>query len=189
MKHLIFLFMVASFSLATLASCDKDENPQPDPEPEPKVEQIASYLKLSFKPVGDTITPPILYPYVNLELEDGRWGNYTSGLKRNKTYEVSLIIEDRRTSPVKDIYKLIESKPDEYQFFIKSNEEYVVFEALDKDSKGFPVGLIWKATVKDKTTLFSNSYEIILIHAPGTKNGTTTVGKKVIDLRADQSIL
>lgn len=189
MKNLLFPFLLTILSTMLLSSCDKDDSPLPEPEPDPKVEQIATYLKISFKPVGDTITPPALYPYVRIEFEEGRWGNTASGLRRNKTYEVSLAIEDRSTSPAKDIYELIASKPDEYQLFIKSNEEFVVFQALDTDSKGLPVGLRWTATTKDNSSLFSNTYEIIIIHAPGTKNGTTAVGKKVLDLRVDQSIL
>lgn len=190
MKNLFYPFLLAVLSTFSLTSCDKeDSTPDPDPDPDPKVEQIASYLKMAFEPVGDTITPPALYPYVRCELNDSFWNKSTSGLRKNRIYEVSIVFEDRRTNPVKDINALILSKADEYQFFILSNNEYEKFEPLDIDSKGLPIGLRWKATVKGNTTLFSNDYDFIMIHAPGTKNGTPSVGKKVFELSVEQTIL
>jgi len=188
MKITIFPFLIAVLFAATTISCDKDDAPDPDPDPEPKEEQIATYLKMVFKPVGDTLLPPAAYPYVRVEIEDGRSTRSSTSLRTNRAYDVSVVLEDRRLEPIKDITQLIASKADQYQLFIKAKEELIVFEAQDVDSKGLPIGLQWRATVKE-TQSFFNSYEITIIDAPGTKNGTSTVGKKVFQITTDQSIL
>lgn len=189
MKNLFYPFLLTVLSTFVLISCDKDDSiPDPDPDPDPKVENIASYVKISFKPIGDTITPPAAYPYVIAELEEGRWSTTSRNLKKNLSYNVTVVLEDRRTSPVKDINQLMLSKADEYQLFIKTNETLIQLEAVDKDSKGLPIGLQWKATTGAEIGL-SNTVDVVLIQAPGTKNGTPTVGKKVLEFFSSLSVL
>jgi hypothetical protein len=189
MKTLFLPFLLSAFSTFLLISCDKDDPiPDPDPDPDPKVENIASYVKILFEPIGDTITPPAAYPYIISEIEEGRWTSSSRNLKKNRSYDVTIVMEDRRTSPVKDINQLVLSKADEYQLFIKTNETLIQLEAVDKDSKGLPIGLQWRATTGAEIGL-GNTVDVVLIHAPGTKNGTPTVGKKVLEYFAFLSVL
>ena len=171
--------LVAGFFL--LSSCDKDENTDPEPDPTPKKEQVATFMRIDFTPTTGPVTPPILYPYIEVEYdnEKGTYSSSSKNLKISTEYTVSVNFKDKRVSPELNISDLIKSKAEEYQVFIKTDNPALQFEVLDKDSKNLPIGLELKATTGNE--IKSVNMTTIIIHAPGTKNGTVTVGKEVFN--------
>ena len=172
MDSLKKIFLIAGIS-AVILSCKKT-----DVTSEEDNEQVTT-VKLKFKEQG-TLTESV---FVVTDPDGDGPKAITKldkiALKPSKTYDYSIEVLDETKSPVVNTTLDIADKKDEHLFVYTSNpSSLLTFTITDKDSKGYPVGLV--ATVKTGIA-GTGTLKVQLRHQPGVKNGTPTPGSDDIN--------
>jgi hypothetical protein len=167
--------LVAMIAFALMTGCKKVE-----PDPVEDNENLTT-LKLKFTESGTTST----YTFRDL---DGVGGNAPTidkiSLKPNKTYTLVVEMLDESKTPASIISDAIYDERDQHLFeYLVSPATILTLTTTDKDTRGFPLGLI--ASVKT-TTAGTGKLQVVLHHQPPVngkivKDGTFGIGSVDFD--------
>ncbi len=161
---------------ALVTSCKKDK------VAETNQEELITTFNIKLTPVGAGTV-------LNFQVEDidGDGGAAPIAqeivLAPNKVYTAEMTMLDKTKNPVADITKEVKEEADDHQFYFTSSAgTNLAVTNLDKDSKGFPLGLTSTWTTGAAST---GKIYILLKHKPGVKgaNDPTTLGDTDIDTK------
>jgi hypothetical protein len=173
-----YLLVLLAATTLTLSSCKKDEA-----EPEDENELITT-VRVKFTENGTTNS--VTGEWKDPDGDGGAAPTITPiSLKVNKTYQVTVDFLDESKSPVKSITEEIVKEADEHLVVFTVASNVFTYAYGDKDSRGFPIGLV--GTAKTGTSPSSGSLRVQLRHQPPvngtpTKNGTSAPGSSDADI-------
>jgi hypothetical protein len=159
---------------AVITSCKKDKVEENDTE-------VFTTIAIKLTPVGGGAV--LNYQVEDLDGPDG--GNAAVAqeivLEPNKVYNTEIVLLDKTKTPVATVSDEVRTEADDHQFyFTPTAGTNLTVGNLDKDSKGYPLGLssTWTTGAASTGKIF-----ILLKHKPGIKgaNDPSTLGETDID--------
>jgi hypothetical protein len=178
---IIALYIIAGIGL-TITGCKKDDDLVDVPQPVVNEQEIITSLFLQLTDSA-TNTPFDTVAFRDLDGDGAnapiQWD--TVRLNANTTYLMSVLLLNEIPNPADTISNEVAEEANDHQFFFNIVGVSLTHTYLDQDNNTPPLPLGLDNKIRTGST-GSGTFQIVLKHQPGTKDGQQTTGDSDIDV-------
>lgn len=184
-----FTFLLLTGAALFFTGCKKDENQVTIPPPVTNEQEVVTSVRLV---ITDSITGNAIDTVVFLDPDGDGSGAPTVfdalQLQANTTYFMQVVLLNTLASPTDTISNEVAAEANDHQFFFTITGAALTHTYLDSDTNTppLPVGLQNKLRTGAAST---GTFQVILKHQPGIKNGSAATGDTDVDVTFSATIL